>query len=38
MKIEHVAVYVNDLEAARAFFIKYFYPQVKERPLEKPKY
>ena len=24
MKIEHVAVYVNDLEAARAFFIKYF--------------
>lgn len=23
MKIEHVAMYVNDLEAARAFFIKY---------------
>ena len=24
MKIEHVAMYVNDLEAAREFFIKYF--------------
>ena len=24
MKIEHVAMYVNDLEAARNFFIKYF--------------
>ena len=24
MKIEHVALYVQDLEAARDFFIKYF--------------
>lgn len=24
MKIEHIALYVNDLEGARAFFIKYF--------------
>ena len=24
MKIEHVAIYVKDLEAARAFFMKYF--------------
>ena len=24
MKIEHVAMYVNDLEAARGFFVKYF--------------
>lgn len=24
MKIEHIALYVNDLEAARDFFIKYF--------------
>lgn len=24
MKIEHIAMYVNDLEAARNFFIKYF--------------
>jgi len=24
MKIEHVAMYVNDLEGAKAFFIKYF--------------
>lgn len=24
MKIEHIAMYVNDLEAARAFFVKYF--------------
>ena len=23
MKIEHVAMYVNDLEAARDFFVKY---------------
>ena len=23
MKIEHIAMYVNDLEAARDFFIKY---------------
>ena len=24
MKIEHIAMYVNDLEATREFFIKYF--------------
>ena len=24
MKIEHVAMYVNDLEKAREFFVKYF--------------
>jgi lactoylglutathione lyase len=24
MKIEHIAMYVNDLEAARGFFVKYF--------------
>ena len=24
MKIEHIALYVNDLEAARDFFLKYF--------------
>lgn len=23
MKIEHVALYVNDLEKARSFFVKY---------------
>jgi len=24
MRIEHVAMYVNDLEAVRNFFVKYF--------------
>ena len=24
MKIEHIAMYVNDLEAAKEFFVKYF--------------
>ena len=24
MKIEHVAIYVNNLEGARDFFVKYF--------------
>ena len=24
MRIEHIAMYVNDLEAARDFFVKYF--------------
>ena len=28
MKIEHIAMYVNDLEAARDFFIKYFVYQI----------
>ena len=25
MKIEHIAMYVNDLEAAKEFFVKYFH-------------
>ncbi len=25
MKIEHIAMYVNDLEAAKAFFVRYFH-------------
>ena len=24
MRIEHIALYVNDLESARRFFVKYF--------------
>ena len=24
MRIEYIAMYVNDLEAAKAFFVKYF--------------
>ena len=24
MKIEHIAMYVNDLESVRDFFVKYF--------------
>lgn len=24
MRIEHIAMYVNDIEAARVFFVKYF--------------
>ena len=30
MKIEHVALYVNNLEEARDFFIKYFHGQSNE--------
>lgn len=30
MYIEHIAMYVNDLEAAREFFIKYFYATSNE--------
>ncbi|MBQ6359928.1 MAG: VOC family protein [Lachnospiraceae bacterium] len=30
MKIEHVAMYVNDLEAARAFFEKYLHGESNE--------
>ena len=30
MKIEHVAMYVNDLEKARKFFIKYFNAKSNE--------
>ena len=31
MKIEHVAMYVNDLEAARDFFVKYFGGTANDR-------
>lgn len=31
MKIEHIAMYVNDLEAARDFFIKYLDGRSEER-------
>ena len=30
MYIEHIAIYVNDLEAARDFFIKYFHAASNE--------
>ncbi len=30
MKIEHVALYVNDLENAKAFFVKYFAAKSNE--------
>lgn len=30
MKIEHIAMYVNDLEAARNFFIQYFQAESNE--------
>lgn len=30
MKIEHIALYVNDLEAAKDFFVKYFDANVDE--------
>ena len=39
MKIEHVAMYVNDLEAAKEFFVKYLngtandgYPMRRKAP------
>ena len=31
MKIEHVAVYVNDLEAEKDFFVKYFKAKASEK-------
>lgn len=31
MKIEHIAMYVNDLEAARDFFIKYLGWQIRRK-------
>lgn len=31
MKIEHVAVYVNNLEAERDFFVKYFKAETSEK-------
>ncbi|MBQ3402358.1 MAG: VOC family protein [Synergistaceae bacterium] len=34
MKIEHVAVYVNDLEAAKNFFVKYFEAETTENYYE----
>ena len=30
MKIEHIAIYVNDLEKAKAFFVKYFHAVPNE--------
>lgn len=30
MHIEHIAMYVNDLEAAKDFFIKYFHAVSKD--------
>ena len=30
MHIEHIAMYVNDLEAARDFFVKYFHAKSSE--------
>lgn len=30
MKIEHVALYVNDLENARRFFMKYFGARIMD--------
>ena len=30
MKIEHIAMYVHDLEAAKDFFIKYFDARVND--------
>lgn len=34
MKIDHVAMYVNDLNSARDFFMKYFdaKPKVSKNP------
>lgn len=37
MKIEHVAVYVNDLEGARAFFEKYFGGHLTDTPYHNPR-
>ena len=31
MKIEHIALYVEDLEGARNFFIKYLGGEIKRR-------
>ncbi len=33
MKIEHIAMYVNDLEKAKAFFVKYFAAKSNDRYL-----
>lgn len=30
MRIEHIAMYVNDLEKAKAFFVKYFHATANE--------
>lgn len=37
MKIEHVALYVNDLEGAREFFEKYFGAHVTDKPYHNPR-
>ena len=31
MRIEHVAMYVNDMEAAKDFFVKYFNAKTSEK-------
>ena len=33
MKIEHVAIYAKDLEALRAFYVKYFFPWLRSNNL-----
>lgn len=37
MRIEHVALYVNDLEGARAFFETYFDGHVTDEPYHNPR-
>ena len=37
MRIEHVAMYVNDLEGARTFFETYFGAHVTDNPYHNPK-
>lgn len=37
MRIEHVAVYVNDLEGTRAFFETYFGAHVTDSPYHNPR-
>jgi len=37
MRIEHVVLYVNDLEGARAFFEKYFGAHVTDKPYHNPR-
>ena len=34
MRIEHIAMYVNDLEIAREFFVKYFNATSSQMAIE----
>ena len=34
MKIEHIAMYVNDLERAKDFFAHYFHAEAGENQIE----